>query len=439
MEINTVHTDDLVELLVQGILDTNWADHLQVAIDEVIRGQSHRLLVNLKEVTYLSSAGISVLLKAHAQFQRIHGFFGVCDPSPHVRQVLRLTGLEKRLICDGETARRSSGSMLLTSRPEFQLVSQGEVDIELYELDAKTPLRCRLFGDAGRLADHSFHAESNRRVSYVPETFGLGVGAFGDGFAACRERFGEFLAAGGAAVQLPPQSGSAPDYQLAREEFVPVVEVLYGLQCFGDFSCLARFEPSRDTPSIGLAALAEQCLALSNSSLAAMVIVAESAGLVGAALRRSPASNAAAPLAGDSPVANGTQIASDLFSHPGVREWLSFSPERLYPRSLALVVGVAGRSPLSSEFAGLAPMLRPLNDTGDLVGHFHAVPFPYAPLKKRRLNLQQTVEMLFEAKVPQGVLHLLADYRKISGAGESQFVSGASWIAPITEVLVEGS
>ena len=92
MEIKTVHTDDLVEMQVAGMLDTNWADHLSVAIDEVIRAQSHRLLVNLKDVTYLSSAGISVLLKAHAQFQRIHGFFAVCDPSPHVRQVLHRRG-----------------------------------------------------------------------------------------------------------------------------------------------------------------------------------------------------------------------------------------------------------------------------------------------------------------------------------------------------------
>src|SRR6478736_5254944 len=114
MEIKSVETEGLVELQVQGILDTTWADHLTAAIDEVIRGQSHRLLVNLKEVTYLSSAGISVLLKAHAQFQRFHGFFGVCDPSPHVRQVLKLTGLEKRLVCDGELARRSRGTMLLT-------------------------------------------------------------------------------------------------------------------------------------------------------------------------------------------------------------------------------------------------------------------------------------------------------------------------------------
>ena len=61
-----------------------------------------------------------------------------------------------------------------------------------------------------------------------------------------------------------------------------------------------------------------------------------------------------------------------------------------------------------------------------------------APLKKRRLNLQQTIEALFDAKEPQAVLHLLSDFREISGAGESQFVSGACWIAPLAEVTVEG-
>ncbi len=432
MDIKTVESEGLVELQAEGLLDTTWADHLAAAIDEVIRGQEHRLLVNLKGVTYLSSAGISVLLRAHAQFQRIHGFFGVCDPSPQVRQVLKLTGLEQRLICDGEVARRSRGTMLLTSRPEFQLTVQGDVDFELYDLGPKTPGKCRVLGEAGRLADRSFRAETTRRVSYVPETFGLGVGAFGEGFEACRERFGEFLAAGGAAVQLPPHSGAAPDYQVVREEFVPVVEVLYGMQCSGDFSQLARFEPSHDTSEIGLADLARQCLELSKSNLAGLVIVAESTGLVGAALRRSPASGFAAPLV------DTAEPAGDLFEHPHVREWLSFSPERLFPRSLALVVGIAARQPLVDESAGLAPLLRPLNDADDIVGHFHAAPFPYAPLKKRRLDLRQTVEMLFESRVPQAVLHLLADARPISGAGESQFVSGACWIAPITQVLVEG-
>ncbi len=429
MEIKVEQHDSLTELLVQGVLDNTWADHLDRAIDEVARGRSHRLLLNLNQVTYLSSAGISVLLKAHAQFQKIHGFFCVSDPSAQVRQVLKLTGLEKRLICDGDVMRKSDGAMLVTSRPEYRCVALGDVDFELYDLAAEKPLRCHVIGDAERLTRGRFPDESSRRIPFVRETFGLGVGAFGSGFSDCRERFGEFLAVAGAAVQQPAQSGTASDYQLAREEFVPVVEVLYGLSCTGDFAHLARFERFQESTTIGLSSLIEQCLLLAEADVIALVTVAESAGLVGASLRRSPATATAAPRGG---------AQADLFSHPEVRDWLSFSPERVFPRSLALMIGVAARAPLAGNAAALAPLLRPMDCEGKLVGHFHAVPFPYAPLKKRRLNLQQTIEALFDAKEPQGVLHLLGDFRPISGAGESQVVSGACWIGPVAEIVVEG-
>ncbi|MBI3866452.1 MAG: STAS domain-containing protein [Planctomycetia bacterium] len=432
MEIQTQQHDSLTELLVQGVLDNTWADHLEKAIDEVARGRSHRLLLNLNKVTYLSSAGISVLLKAHAQFQKIHGFFGVSDPSAQVRQILKLTGLEQRLICDADVVRRSSGTMLVTSSPEYRCVALGDVDFEMYDLDPQTPLRCRTFGQSERLANRSFPEDSSRRVPFVPETFGLGVGAFGGGFADCRERFGEFLAVAGAAVQQPAQAGAAPDYQLAREDFVPVVELLYGLQCTGDFSHLARFERYQAGHTIVLSSLVEQCLTLAAADVLALVIVAESAGLVGAALRRSPAT------AQDAATRAGNGDDAGLFSHPAVRDWLSFSPERVFPRSLALVAGIAARVPVAARAAALAPLLRPIDAEEKLAGHFHAAPFPFAPLKKRRLNLQKTVESLFDAKEPQGVLHLLGDFRQISGAGESQFVSGACWMAPLADIAVEG-
>jgi anti-anti-sigma factor len=429
MEIKVELHDSLTELLVQGVLDNTWADHLDRAIGEVERGRSHRLLLNLSQVTYLSSAGISVLLKAHAQFQKIHGFFGIADPSPQVRQILKLTGLDRRLICDGDAVRHSCGTMATTSRPENRWVALGDVDFELYELRPEKPMQCRVIGDAQRLTDGPIAEESSRRVPLGRGTYGLGVGAFGSGFADCRERFGEFLSVAGTAVQQPAQSGAAPDYQLARGDFVPAVEILYGLVCTGDFAHLARFERFQESTTIGLSSLIEQCLELAKSEIIALVTVAETAGLVGASLRRSPATALTQQNAG---------VQADLFSHPGVREWLSFSPERVFPRSLALMVGVAARAPLNEKAAALASLLRPLDREGNYVGHFHASPFPYAPLKKRRLNLEQTIDALFDAKEPQGVLHLLGDFRPITGAGESQLVSGACWIAPLSEIVAEG-
>jgi hypothetical protein len=140
-----------------------------------------------------------------------------------------------------------------------------------------------------------------------------------------------------------------------------------------------------------------------------VVLVAESAGLVGAALRRSPAVDAAA------------------FQYPEIRTWLSFSTERLYARSLALVAGVASTAP-SSPFASL---LRPLGEAADLSGHFHAAAFSYRPLPQGAIDLKSTVTSLFESENLQGVLHLLADDRQSAGPQQSEFVRGACWLGPI--------
>ena len=54
-----------------------------------------------------------------------------------------------------------------------------------------------------------------------------------------------------------------------------------------------------------------------------------------------------------------------------------------------------------------------------------------------RLDLEATVGLLFEVQGPQGLLHLLCDDREATGAGESRFVRGACWVAPIKEGVRE--
>jgi hypothetical protein len=180
---------------------------------------------------------------------------------------------------------------------------------------------------------------------------------------------------------------------------------------------LLRFTPPEGTQRIRFSTLAEECLSLIESPAAGIVLIAESAGLLGAALKRSPVAS---------------KGARDVFRHPEVREWLTFAPEQVHARSLALVVGVAVRSPAAAAVAELAPFLRPMNPAGDLLGHFHAAVFSYRPVKKRSIDLRQTVATLFDTEDLQAVLHLLGDFRPVSGAGESEFTAGAAWVGQIT-------
>jgi hypothetical protein len=138
---------------------------------------------------------------------------------------------------------------------------------------------------------------------------------------------------------------------------------------------------------------------------------------MGAALRRSPA-RAASP--------------QPAFEHPQIRQWLSFTAERAYARSLAFLVGVATSEPNSL----LNPIVRPLAKDCDIFGHFHAASFSYHPLKKGETNLKEAANGLFEVENLQGVLHLLNDERE-AGAGQSEFLRGACWIGSIAEIFAE--
>src|SRR5436305_6973607 len=98
MEIKKVQHAAAVELIAAGRLDEYWASHLGSALDEVIRAGTHHIRLNLAAVTYLSSAGIRILLQYYKQLTQIHGSFIVTDPSPFVRKILDMTRLSPLLI-----------------------------------------------------------------------------------------------------------------------------------------------------------------------------------------------------------------------------------------------------------------------------------------------------------------------------------------------------
>jgi hypothetical protein len=251
--------------------------------------------------------------------------------------------------------------------------------------------------------------DSSASLGCPDSLFAIGVGAIGDRFSECRERFGEFLALAGAAVYLPGDGTHVPDYLVASGNEAPEVQVLHGLKGEGEFARLLRFE-SGTSPQRGgvrLSELATWCLELSGGSVAGLAIVAEAAGLVGAALRHSRAA-----MSGD----------ADLFAYPAVRNHLSFTAERAFVRTTVVLAGFVARHPL--------PELRPLGGNGNVHGHFHAAAFSFAPLKKGRRALKPLVAQAFEQQSLLGVLHLLNDDRP-SGAGQSELVRGACWFGPL--------
>ncbi len=77
MEITRQRLDNTFELKAKGRLDAYWAGHLGDEIADVLRGGARSIRLNMKEVEYVSSAGIRVLFQTYKQLKEIRGTFAV--------------------------------------------------------------------------------------------------------------------------------------------------------------------------------------------------------------------------------------------------------------------------------------------------------------------------------------------------------------------------
>jgi anti-sigma B factor antagonist len=77
-----------------GELDIHTAPELQDALDAPTRTAGRRVIVDLAEVPFVDSTGISVLVVALKHVREAEGSLDVVVTSPRVLKVLALTGLD---------------------------------------------------------------------------------------------------------------------------------------------------------------------------------------------------------------------------------------------------------------------------------------------------------------------------------------------------------
>jgi anti-sigma B factor antagonist len=77
-------------IAVAGELDMSNAASLEAAVEIAVAARPERLIFDLSDLRFMDSAGIAVLLGAVGKVESIE----LRDPSPPVRRVVELTGLE---------------------------------------------------------------------------------------------------------------------------------------------------------------------------------------------------------------------------------------------------------------------------------------------------------------------------------------------------------
>ena len=95
MEISVTPIDNVTAVAVKGRVDSLTADSLTTRLGELVRSGSYRLLIDLREVSYISSAGFRTLLVTARSVAQASGAMVLCGIAGEMQSLFELTGFSK--------------------------------------------------------------------------------------------------------------------------------------------------------------------------------------------------------------------------------------------------------------------------------------------------------------------------------------------------------
>lgn len=90
------HHRGVLVVRLTGELDHHAADYVRMDLDEaILRRQVEHLVLNLKDLQFMDSSGLGVILGRYKLIRGKGGKMVLCDANPAVRRLLDMSGLLK--------------------------------------------------------------------------------------------------------------------------------------------------------------------------------------------------------------------------------------------------------------------------------------------------------------------------------------------------------
>jgi anti-anti-sigma factor len=97
MEVTTRQNDGVLIAELTGKLDTSTSGSIQDKLVQCVKDGETKIILNLKGLEYVSSAGLRVILIISKLLQSNQGEFRVCSPNGIVEEVLKISGFNSLL------------------------------------------------------------------------------------------------------------------------------------------------------------------------------------------------------------------------------------------------------------------------------------------------------------------------------------------------------
>jgi anti-anti-sigma factor len=409
LEIHTRQMGAVLVVTLEGELDAYWAEETQRELWDCLEQGHHRLVLDLSRLTYLSSAGLRVLLQLHKRVEALGGQVHLASLQPFVRQVLAASGFDHILsVFDAVDQALAVASPVVTveddwATAETHATPTGSFWFRPGEAGAA---RLRVVGQADDFLYSRASPERLATLSLDDLGYMLGVGALGEAGPAVLDRLGELVTVPGAVYWLPGDGRQVPDFLVTKEGKARLpVHLLYGLALEGPPQVYGRFTASDPQAGASLGDLIRDVLAWASGAkeytgVIGLVLRAEVAGLWGVGLKRSPQVERAP--------ANGQRISH----RENIKDWLHFPTEPTYANHTMLAVGVlVERTPacLPADLLQAAfgtPEPGPDSAQGG-EAHLHGAVFRFVPELGGPHGLEAELDHVVQQGELVNVLHLL--------------------------------
>lgn len=299
-------------LRMKGRIDGISSPEIEKEFSGLILGGERTIVADLREVTYISSAGLRVFLSAQKRLGKAGGEVVFSGVPPVVMGVLEMSGFTSlfRFLAPEDLAGPAAsgdGGTGGTVRRSF-----GEVTADIIERQAPAGT-LEIIGSQEKFPLAEYTEEDVATLKARTIRFGAGLAAYGEEYGDYRDFFGESVVLDHSLYFYPAVRRPAVDFMLAGPDSDSSYRFLHGFGFSGAFRYIVSLESAEGL--LDLNGVARTLFEISSANLLGIVILAESKGLWGMHVRKVPI------------VENRPENGLAITAPENFREWMNYPVE----------------------------------------------------------------------------------------------------------------
>lgn len=386
MKISGKYADGFDILEISGRIDGITSVELKRAVDLAAGNDKRHLVFDFSQVSYMSSAGLRIVLLAHKTMKQIGGELTLVSVPQLVMDVLRVSGMAGFLAIFSDFQELLRLQQPIEKKEEPEPVLFNGINFKILKISAR---RGELFaiGSPEKLESAAYESHDVVAADPARARFGVGLAALGNDYADFSQLFGESVIIGRHFFSYPAVNRPTVDYSFFSPDASEPYNFLYGFGLNGDYATVLNFDEKEKFPD--LSTLVDIAAKFAETRIFGIVIMATSGGILGMNLRKPP-------------ILENQTSANSIFDAEMFPGWINFSVDGEDVNKTIVGCGIAMKAGADkSGKSGLLPM--------EGRAHLHAVVFENGLWNNNIMNFGDELNRVVTTFEPQRVLHLLPE------------------------------